>query len=223
MAFPAEAAKVAERTCVVCGNAFMPKNDQARTCGRVCGGKARFSSPPVPRPVCRRCGEPRVGQLPGTGLCSRCWLAHGSLQAELRTLGLLGHKHIPVQYLRASITQRRALLAGILDTDGTVTSTGSVQLAVTNQRLAEGVRELVLSLGYRCSMTTKRVKGRHEESSTCYMVNFTTAGRGLPPAPQGSGAPGAAAPPSAAHPLEVHRGRAAGAVRAGPVRAGGQR
>ena len=49
-----------------------------------------------------------------------------------------------------------------------------MQLAVTNQRLAEEVRELVLSLGYRCSMTTKRVKGRHEESSTCYMVNFTT-------------------------------------------------
>ena len=174
MASPVGGVKVAERTCVVCGNAFMPKNDQARTCGRVCGGKARFSSPPVPRPVCRRCGEPRVGQLPGTGLCSRCWLAHGSLQAELRTLGLLGNKHIPVQYLRASVGQRRALLAGILDTDGTVTSTGSVQLAVTNQRLAEGVRELVLSLGYRCSMTTKRVKGRHEESSTCYMVNFTT-------------------------------------------------
>ena len=174
MAFVAEKVKVAERICVLCGKAFMPKNDQARTCGRVCGGKARFSSPPVPRPVCRRCGEPRVGQLPGTGLCSRCWLAHGSLQAELRTLGLLGNKHIPVQYLRASIAQRRALLAGILDTDGTVTSTGSVQLAVTNQRLAEGVRELVLSLGYRCSMTTKRVKGRHEDSSTCYMVNFTT-------------------------------------------------
>ena len=174
MTFLAEKVKVAERTCVVCGTPFMPKNDQARTCGRVCGGKARFSSPPVPRPICRRCGEPRVGLLPGTGLCSRCWLAHGTLQAELRTLGLLGHKHIPVQYLRASITQRRALLAGILDTDGTVTSTGSVQLAVTNQRLAEGVRELVLSLGYRCSMTTKRVKGRHEESSTCYMVNFTT-------------------------------------------------
>jgi replicative DNA helicase len=174
MAFLAEKVKVAERTCVVCRKAFTPKNDQARTCGRVCGGKARFSTPPVPRPVCRRCGEPRVGQLPGTGLCSRCWLAHGSLQAELRTLGLLGHKHIPAQYLRGSIAQRRELLAGILDTDGTVTSTGAVQLAVTNQRLAEGVRELVLSLGYRCSMTTKRVKGRHEESSTCYMVNFTT-------------------------------------------------
>jgi replicative DNA helicase len=90
-------------------------------------------------------------------------------------LGLLGHKHIPAAYLRASIAQRRELLAGILDTDGTVTNTGAVQLAVTNRRLAEGVRELVLSLGYRCSMATKRVKGRREESSTCYMVNFTTA------------------------------------------------
>jgi replicative DNA helicase len=90
-------------------------------------------------------------------------------------MGLLGHKHIPAQYLRASIAQRRELLAGILDTDGTVTTTGSVQLAVTNRQLAEGVRELVLSLGHRCSMTTKRVKGRSEDSSTCYMVNFTTA------------------------------------------------
>ena len=165
---------MAERVCVVCGTSFRPKNDRVRTCGRVCGGKARFATPPVPTPRCGRCGEPRVGQLPSVGLCHQCWREHGSVQAELRTLGLLGNKHIPVQYLRASIAQRRELLAGLLDTDGTVTSNGSVQLAVTNRRLAEDVRELVLSLGYRCSMTTKRVRGRHEDSSTCYMVNFTT-------------------------------------------------
>jgi replicative DNA helicase len=47
-------------------------------------------------------------------------------------------------------------------------------LAVTSRRLAEDVRELVLSLGYRCSMTSKPVNGRSEASSTCYMVNFTT-------------------------------------------------
>jgi replicative DNA helicase len=98
----------------------------------------------------------------------------GTLQAVLRTLGVLGNKHIPLGYLRGSEAQRRALLAGILDTDGTVTSTGSIQLAVTSRELAESVRELVLSLGYRCSMSTKRVKGRSEASSTCYMVNFTT-------------------------------------------------
>jgi replicative DNA helicase len=101
----------------------------------------------------------------------------GTVQAVLRTLGVLGNKHIPLSYLRGSQAQRRALLAGILDTDGTVTSTGSVQLAVTNRELAEGVRELVTSLGYRCSMSTKRVKGRSEASSICYMVNFTTPDR----------------------------------------------
>jgi replicative DNA helicase len=101
----------------------------------------------------------------------------GTVQAVLGTLGVLGNKHIPLSYLRGSEAQRRALLGGILDTDGTVTSTGSIQLAVTNRELAEGVRELVASLGYRCSMSTKRVKGRSEASSTCYMVNFTTPDR----------------------------------------------
>ena len=103
--------------------------------------------------------------------------ACGTVQGTLRKLGVLANKHIPLSYLRGSEAQRRALLAGILDTDGTVTSTGSIQLAVTNRELADGVRELVASLGYRCSMSTKRVKGRSEASSTCYMVNFTTPDR----------------------------------------------
>ncbi|PRC53015.1 replicative DNA helicase, partial [Mycobacterium sp. ITM-2017-0098] len=53
-----------------------------------------------------------------------------ALQARLRTLGVLGQKHIPMQYLRASEGQRRALLAGLLDTDGTVTNGGAVQFCV---------------------------------------------------------------------------------------------
>jgi replicative DNA helicase len=114
------------------------------------------------------------GRLPGMGAPQACWGAHGSVQAELRTLGVLGHKHIPARYLRASIRQRRELLAGILDTDGTVTGSGSVQVAVTDRELADGVRELVLSLGYRCSTSTKRVRERHEDSSTCHLVTFTT-------------------------------------------------
>ncbi len=174
MAFPVERARVSGRVCVICGQPFQPENEQARTCGRACGGKARFSSPPAPTPQCKRCGGPMTGLIPGSGLCLPCWKAHGTVQAEPRSLGVLGDKHIPPLYLRASAEQRRALLAGILDTDGTVTSTGGVQLAVTSRRLAYDVRELVLSLGYRCTMTTKRVKGRTEESSTCFMVNFTT-------------------------------------------------
>ncbi|MFC8825460.1 replicative DNA helicase [Streptomyces sp. NPDC057137] len=103
----------------------------------------------------------------------------------LGDMGVLGNRHIPQEYLRASLSQRRALLAGLLDaglleaglldTDGTVSSTGSLRFAVTNRALAEGFRELVLSLGYRCGMTTQPVEGRSAESSTCYTISFTTA------------------------------------------------
>ncbi|OBF13541.1 replicative DNA helicase [Mycobacterium sp. ACS4054] len=97
-----------------------------------------------------------------------------TLQARLRTLGVLGNKHIPVDYLRGSETQRRALFAGLLDTDGTVTAGGAVQFSVTNQRLACDVAELIVSLGYRCQTSTKRVRGRRESSSVAYTLTFST-------------------------------------------------
>jgi replicative DNA helicase len=82
---------------------------------------------------------------------------------------------IPGPYLRASQQQRRALLAGLLDTDGTVTTAGSVQLTVTSRRLAVDVRELVLSLGYRCGWSERRIRGATAASSVAYTIAFTTA------------------------------------------------
>ncbi|WP_433212383.1 replicative DNA helicase [Dactylosporangium sp. CS-047395] len=98
-----------------------------------------------------------------------------SLTHDLRALGVLNDKHIPVAYLRASERQRRDLLAGLLDTDGTVTSTGNVQYTSTSERLARDVRELVVSLGYRCTVTRRDVHGRTPASSVAYSLNFTTA------------------------------------------------
>jgi len=92
----------------------------------------------------------------------------------LRSLGVLCNKHIPAQYLRASQTQRRALLAGLLDTDGTVNPTGSPQFTTTNRRLALGVRELIHSLGHRTGWSEKAVNGRSVASSTAYTITFTT-------------------------------------------------
>jgi replicative DNA helicase len=102
-------------------------------------------------------------------------LTRTSTQARLRVLGVPGNKHIPAAYLRASEAQRRALLAGLLDTDGYAQPSGTVVFAVTNRRLVEDVRELVLSLGYRATISTKPVKGRTAESSTCYSLCFTPA------------------------------------------------
>jgi replicative DNA helicase len=160
----------AERACVVCGRAFRPATSQVRSCGRSCGGRARFLSAPVPSPTCADRGGPSCGLV----RCQACRDHHGTVQARLRTLGVLGDKHIPVEYLRASEEQRRALLAGLLDTDGTVLPTGVVQLAVTDARLALGVAELVASLGLRCSTVTKRVHGRSEGPSTAFLVRFST-------------------------------------------------
>jgi len=99
----------------------------------------------------------------------------GTVTAILRGLEVLGSKHIPARYLRASERQRRALLAGLIDTNGTVGRTGSVHFAVTSRRLAEDFRELVHSLGYRCDWSQKRVRGRTADSSIAYTVTFTTS------------------------------------------------
>ncbi|MFC9766395.1 replicative DNA helicase [Rhodococcus jostii] len=161
---------IAPRDCVVCGESFVPFTSQVRTCGQSCGGKARFMSDPVPAPTCAHCGGPSIGSR----LCQRCRNEVGTLQARLRTLGVLGNKHIPIQYLRGSELQRRWVLAGLLDTDGTVTAGGSVQFSVTSERLVRDAQELIVSLGYRCQMSTKKVHGRTEASSTAYTLTFAT-------------------------------------------------
>ena len=164
------APEASSRACVVCGMVFVPQTSQVRTCGRSCGGRARFVSTPVPAPTCSRCGAPSSGLR----LCKTCHDSVGTLQGRLRTIGVLNNKHIPAQYLRASESQRRELLAGLLDTDGTVTNGGTIQFVVTDKRLADDVFELVVSLGYRCQRATKRVCGRTEASSTAHLLNFST-------------------------------------------------
>ena len=147
-----------------------PRTTQVRTCGKVCGGNAKYKTARLPDPTCPDCGARSVSG----SLCMSCWKDHGTLPPILRKLGVLRNKHIPAQYLRASREQRLALLAGLLDTDGTVNRTGSVQFTSTSPRLAADVRELVVSLGYRCGMWRKRMPGHTEASSTAFTITFTT-------------------------------------------------
>ena len=161
---------VESRVCLVCGISFTPRVPEVRTCGKSCGGRLKAIAKPIPAPMCPECG----GHVTGHGMCQSCLRTKGSVQALLRGLDVLGNKHIPGVYLRSSKEQRRALLAGLLDTDGTVTSTGSVQYTTTSRRLADDVYELIVSLGYRCSISTKQVSGRTPESSIAYNLNFTT-------------------------------------------------
>jgi hypothetical protein len=159
------------RECAQCGKPFTSRSSSTMTCSSACSARWRVRGGQRQAAACTRCGAVCSGRP--SGLCRGCWLAAGSLQAAMRDLGVLGGKHIPAIYLRASEDQRRALLAGLLDTDGYCDKRGQVKFSVTSRRLAEDVRDLVSTLGYTSTITTKAVKGRSTATSTAYTVQFT--------------------------------------------------
>ena len=69
------------------------------------------------------------------------------LQTKLRVLGILGNKHIPQDYMEASVEQRWELLRGLMDTDGTATEDGHCRYVSKLLGLGQQVLTLVCSLG----------------------------------------------------------------------------
>ena len=57
------------------------------------------------------------------------------------------NKFIPKEYLYASLETRRKLLAGLIDGDGTVSSSGKIDFDSTSEQLIEDITFLVSSLG----------------------------------------------------------------------------
>ncbi|MEU7855176.1 LAGLIDADG family homing endonuclease [Nonomuraea sp. NPDC049141] len=94
------------------------------------------------------------------------------LVGDLRKAGVLGDKHIPAAYLRASREQRLALLQGLMDTDGTWNRRRNcAQLVTSSKEFAISVRELVLSLGLRAAMFEMNHTGF--KPGTHYLITFT--------------------------------------------------
>ena len=79
---------------------------------------------------------------------------------RLRTLGVVGNKHVPATYLRAGAEQRLKLMWGLMDSDGYVDTHGQAEYVSIMERLAHGVLELALSLGQKATM--------HQGSATLY-------------------------------------------------------
>jgi predicted phage terminase large subunit-like protein len=95
----------------------------------------------------------------------------------LKDMYLLGNKHIPQAYLTASVEQRMALLQGLMDTDGTVTTAGQCSFQNTNERLVQEVRELLHSLGHKCRVCVYYDnRERHISRQPDYRLNFKMAG-----------------------------------------------
>lgn len=88
-------------------------------------------------------------------------------------LGAGNAKFLPDMYLRASAKQRLELLQGLVDSDGYVhPTTGVVEFCSTNADLAEGVRDLVFSLGSKASIRTGRATINGRDCGMKYRVSF---------------------------------------------------
>jgi deoxycytidine triphosphate deaminase len=100
--------------------------------------------------------------------------ANASLSSRLRALGLLGGKYIPSPYLEAGVSQRLALLQGLMDTDGFVDDVaGRCEFTSTNEDLADGVVELAASLGFRPAKSHGRAMLQGVDHGPKYRVKFT--------------------------------------------------
>ena len=103
------------------------------------------------------------------------------LKPKLRVCGLLGDKHIPEVYLRASEESRRALLQGLMDSDGHIETIGvRAEYCTTSESLAMGVQELLFSLGYRPRMQVGEAKLNGRAVSPKYRIRFRPQPDNLP-------------------------------------------
>jgi replicative DNA helicase len=75
-------------------------------------------------------------------------------QSKLNTLGVLTNKHIPQEYLTASVEQRMELLRGLMDSDGSVAGTGC-EFYSSNLHLKDDFLKLVRGLGYKARERSK--------------------------------------------------------------------
>lgn len=86
----------------------------------------------------------------------------------LREIGLWGttceDKYIPELYLWGSVDQRWALLQGLCDSDGSPSGNGGVEFSTVSPKLADGVVQLVQSLGGVAKVYEREANGNERLS-----------------------------------------------------------
>ena len=78
---------------------------------------------------------------------------------------------VPRSYLRASLRQRRELLAGLLDVAGDVDESGTIEIPVGSRPMATDLHELLATLGISAAVTTG--PGRGGQAQPTVLLTFT--------------------------------------------------
>ena len=94
------------------------------------------------------------------------------LAADLRRAGVLDDKHIPEAYLHASIEQRRALIQGLMDSDGYVQKSGAAEYCQVRKQIADGMAFLLRSMGVKVNVRESEAKLYGRITGPRYRLNF---------------------------------------------------
>lgn len=93
----------------------------------------------------------------GDGNASKHYgFGYQGLMDKLRSLDVVENKHIPDSYFTASKAQRLQLMAGLIDSDGSLyKKTGQYRFTNCNERLVDDFVSLVYTFGWKCSVSWK--------------------------------------------------------------------
>lgn len=95
-----------------------------------------------------------------------------SVQAIMRSVGILGNKHVPEMYLRSSEAQRRDIVAGLVDSDGYIQANGSCEVTQKQYAVAAGLVELLRSLGEKPRIVKKTAYLNGVDCGPVYRVTW---------------------------------------------------
>lgn len=94
------------------------------------------------------------------------------LMRDLRKAGVLQDKHIPEEYLYASVEQRRALIQGLMDSDGYVQKNGSAEYCQVRKQIADGMAFLLRSMGVKVNIKESEAKLYGRVTGPRYRLHF---------------------------------------------------
>jgi DNA topoisomerase-2 len=105
------------------------------------------------------------------------------LKKQLSEYNLINNKHIPNEYIVNSREVRLAVLAGMIDSDGCVTSDGrriTISQGMVHSRLASDIIFLAKSLGFMCSSHVSSSQWKYKgELRRGNAININISGEGV--------------------------------------------
>ena len=101
------------------------------------------------------------------------------IKEAVNNLGLRGKlstdKFIPDIYKTGSLEQKEMLLAGLVDSDGYVTETGSVSISTSSEQMAKDIQEIVWSIGGIAKILSKVTTYTHRGQKLTGAVNYSVS------------------------------------------------